>query len=183
MLTQTLEGAAEPEEGGVGLVTARMLYGPDAVLPSRFRNSVGTPSATRGALECSSGTRRAHRDTEHAGVSLGDQAPPPRHRVRWSVLRGPGAPTQTRGALVSRGDQALERPCPSSEGSCLSRGNELPRPGRGPLRNPPSQPSSEEESREKALQALFGGAVGNSQEEGLGMGDGGGPLPCKFHPP
>ena len=141
--------------------------------PRRFRNSVGTPSETRGALECPSGTRRAHRDTEHAGVSLWDQAPPPRHRERWSVPWGPGAPTQTRGALVSRGDQALERPCPSSEGSCLSRGNELPRPGRGPLRNPPSQPFSEEESREKALQALFGGAVGNSQEEGLGMGDGG----------
>lgn len=151
--------------------------------PRWFRNSVGTPSEKRGALECPSGTRCAHRDTEHAGVSLGDQAPPPRHRARWSVLQGPGAPTQTQGALVSRGDQALARPFPSSEGSCLSPGNELLRTGRDPLGSPPSQPSTEEESREKALQALFAGAVENSPEEEPGIGDGGGPLPCKFHAP
>ena len=83
MLTQTREGAAEPEEGGVGLVTEWMLYGPDAVLPSAVQEFSGYTL----------------RDTGRAGVSLGDQACPPRHGARWSVSVGPGAPSETPGAL------------------------------------------------------------------------------------
>ena len=107
------------------------------------------------------GTRRAHRDTGRAGVSRGDLAPPPRHGARWCPV----------------GSRHLARLCHSSERSCLSRGKELTRPGRGSLRSPASQPFTGEESRERALQALLAGAVENSQDEGPGMGAGGGPLP------
>lgn len=113
MLTQTREVAAEPEEGGAGLVTARMFCGPDAVLPSavqefsgynlRARWSVprgpGVSTETRGTLECPLGIRRPLRNTGHAGVSFGYQAPPLRHGARWSIPWEPGVPTETQGAL------------------------------------------------------------------------------------
>lgn len=83
MLTQTQEGAVEPEEGGARLVTARMLCGPDAVLPSVVQEFSGYTL----------------RETGRAGVSLGDQVCPPRHGARWSVPGGPGAPSETPGSL------------------------------------------------------------------------------------
>lgn len=83
-----------------------------------------------------------------AGVSLGDQACPPRHRARWSVHRGLGASSETPGTLeclsgtrrphsdtgragASHGDQA----CPPRHGArwSVSWGPGAPTQTRGSL--------------------------------------------------